>query len=150
MIIYLHIYFSTRMCDPQSRLVSQIVSDVLGDTAATVATDIASFSVKTLVQIVSSNNLSIKQVRAALAVLVQHNMVTCSDKRKPGTVDYSLHMENIISFLRYPRFLFLVKTSFGNEAEVMVEEIIKAGSETETNILFKTAKVLLSFICLML
>ena len=47
----------------------------------------------------------------------------------------------MITCLRYPKFLFLVKTLHGNDAEMMVEEIIKAGTENATNILFRTAKV---------
>jgi len=49
-------------------------------------------------------------------------------------------MDTTLSFLRHPKFLYLVKASHGDEAEVMVEEIIKSGSDTETNILLKTAK----------
>jgi len=128
------------MSDPKSRLVGQIINDILGETAAVVATDIANFSVKTLGQIISSTNLSIRQVKTALSVLVQHNMVTCSDKRKPGTMDYTIQMEMIISYIRNPRILHLVKTTHGDEAEIMVEEIIKSGYESETNILFRTAK----------
>ena len=129
------------MSDPKTRLIGQIVTDILGETAATVATDIASFSVKTMAQIVGTTNLSIRQVRAALAILLQHNMVTCSDKRKPGTMDYTIQMDKIIAYLRNPSVLYLVKTSQGDEAEIIVEEMIKSGADTETNILFKTAKV---------
>eukprot|EP00090_Calanus_glacialis_P001232 TRINITY_DN10858_c0_g1_i1.p1 TRINITY_DN10858_c0_g1~~TRINITY_DN10858_c0_g1_i1.p1 ORF type:complete len:520 (+),score=189.65 TRINITY_DN10858_c0_g1_i1:34-1593(+) len=128
------------MYDPLTKLVGQIVSDAFGETAAHVATDIASFSVKTFSQILSSTQLSIKEVRAALGVLVQNRMVTFDDKRKPGTVDYYIQMDNIISYLRYPKFLYLVKTTYGDEAEIMVEEIIKSGSESATNVLFKTSK----------
>ena len=53
-------------------------------------------------------------------------------------------MDNIISYLRYPKFLYLVKTTYGDEAEIMVEEIIKSGSESATNVLFKTSKVLIA------
>ena len=129
------------MSDPKTRLIGQIVTDILGETVATVATDIASFSVKTLAQIVGTTNLSIKQVRAALAVLLQHNMVTCSDKRKPGVMDYTIQMDKIIAYLRNPSILHLVKTSQGDEAEIIVEEMIKSGANTETKILFTTAKV---------
>ena len=129
-------------CDPLTRLLGQVVADNLGETAAVVATDIASFSVKTFSQILASTSLSIKQVRAALGVLTQHGMVTFEDTRKPGTLDYTIQMDTILSFLRHPKFLYLVKASHGDEAEVMVEEIIKSGSDTETNILLKTAKVL--------
>jgi len=128
------------MFDPLTKLVGQIVYDALGDTAAVVARDIANFSVKTLSQILSSTNLSIKEVRAALGVLIQHRMVSFNDDRKPGTADYILETDNIISYLRYPKFLYLVKAAHGDEAELMVEEIIKSGSETATNILFRTAK----------
>jgi len=128
------------MSDPKTRLIGQIVTDILGETAATVATDIASFSVKTMAQIVGTTNLSIRQVRAALAILLQHNMVTCSDKRKPGTMDYTIQMDKIIAYLRNPSVLYLVKTTQGDEAEIIVEEMIKSGADTETNILFKTAK----------
>jgi hypothetical protein len=36
--------------------------------------------------------LSVKDVRSSLAVLVQHGLVTFSDKRRPGTADYTLEV----------------------------------------------------------
>ena len=83
------------MYDPLTKLVGQIVSDAFGETAAQVATDIASFTVKTFSQILSSTQLSIKEVRAALGVLVQNRMVTFDDKRKPGTVDYYIQVTRL-------------------------------------------------------
>jgi hypothetical protein len=55
-------------------------------------------------------------------------------------------MDIIISYLRFPKFLYLVKTTYGDEAEIMVEEIIKTGSESATNVLFKTSKVFIAWI----
>lgn len=128
------------MYDLRTKLVGQIVSDTFGDIVAQVAIDLTCFSVKTFSQILSSTSLSIKEVRFALSVLIKHRLVTFNDTRKPGTVDYQIQIENVITCLRYPKFLFLVKTLYGNDAEMMVEEIIKAGSENATNILFRTAK----------
>ena len=80
------------MFDPKTTLVGQIVTDYFGETVGHVALDIASFSVKTFNQILRSTNLSIKTVRASLAVLIQHNMVSYNDLRSPGTIDYFLEV----------------------------------------------------------
>jgi len=128
------------MHDPLTKLLGQIVSDTFGETAETVIIDIASFQIKTLGQIVSSTNLSIKEVRAVLGVLVKHGLVSYTDNRKPGCIDYKIETSNILSFLRFPRFLQIVKTNYGDEEEVLIEELMKAGSETVTNIIFRAAK----------
>ena len=80
------------MSDPLTKLLGQIVLDAFGETAALVATDISSFNVKTFAQILGTTKLSIKEVRAALAVLIQHRLVSFDDKRKPGTVDYHIQV----------------------------------------------------------
>ncbi len=50
-------------------------------------------------------------------------------------------MERVVSFVRHPQYLYLVKSTFGDECEALVEEVIKAGCDTASALLCRTAKV---------
>ena len=49
-----------------------------------------------------------QEVKNSLALLVQHNLVTFSDKRKPGLADYQISKQNIINLLFYPFYTNLI------------------------------------------
>jgi hypothetical protein len=50
-------------------------------------------------------------------------------------------VERVVSFVRHPQYLYLVKSTFGDECEALVEEVIKAGCDTASALLCRTAKV---------
>ncbi len=52
-----------------------------------------------------------------------------------------LQVDRVVAFVRHPQYLYLVKSTFGDECEALVEELIKAGCETASILLCRTAKV---------
>lgn len=128
------------MSDQESRLCVQLLTEVFGAKVGRVVADLCKWTTKTLPQIISSTNLPAVDVRSSVAVLIQHGFVTYSSTRRPGTVDYTLHIEKIIAMVRYPRFMYLVKSTYGDEAEVILEEILKSGSDSASKIIFRSTK----------
>ncbi|KAJ1525724.1 hypothetical protein ONE63_008932 [Megalurothrips usitatus] len=53
--------------------------------------------------------------------------------------EYSLLPEKVFSLLRYPRYLYLIKTKFGVEAEMLMEEFLKAGFGSASRIIIRAA-----------
>lgn len=81
---------------------------MFGESVSIVGENLFNFGVKTLGQICSTSGLSVKEVKKSLALLVQHNLVTFTDKRKPGVADYEIFKSNIINLLYYPFYNNLV------------------------------------------
>jgi len=95
-------------CDPASKLCVLILKDVFDESVSKVGENLFNFGVKTLGQICSTSGLSVKEVKKSLALLVQHNLVSFSDKRKPGVADYQISKANIINLMYYPFYNNLV------------------------------------------
>lgn len=52
---------------------------------------------------------------------------------------YTLQTGNVLLMLRYPKYIKLIKTKFGEEAEILVEELLLKGSATASELILKTA-----------
>ncbi|KFZ63095.1 DNA-directed RNA polymerase III subunit RPC3, partial [Antrostomus carolinensis] len=52
------------------------------------------------------------QVKKALCVLIQHNLVTYQ-LQKRGLVEYQAHCKRVLRILRYPRYIYTAKTLYG-------------------------------------
>ncbi|KFQ36067.1 DNA-directed RNA polymerase III subunit RPC3, partial [Merops nubicus] len=52
------------------------------------------------------------QVKKALCVLLQHNLVTYQ-LQKRGWVEYEGHCRRVLRILRYPRYIYTAKTLYG-------------------------------------
>jgi len=128
------------MSDQESRLCVQLLTEVFGPKVGRIGADLCQWTTKTLPQIISRTKLPAVDVRSSLAVLIHHGFVSFSSVRKPGSVDYTLHIDRIIAMVRYPRFMYLVKSTYGDEAEVILEEILKSGSDSASKIIFRATK----------
>jgi len=95
-------------CDSLSKLCTSILREYFDETIAGVGENLMQYGVKTLKQICSSSNYSVKEVKKALSVLVQHNLVNFSDKRRQGLVDYFISKPNILNMVHYPAYINLV------------------------------------------
>ncbi|KFR11976.1 DNA-directed RNA polymerase III subunit RPC3, partial [Opisthocomus hoazin] len=52
------------------------------------------------------------QVKKALCVLIQHNLVTYQ-LQKRGCVEYEAQCQRVLRILRYPRYIYAAKTLYG-------------------------------------
>jgi len=79
------------------------------------------------------------QVKKAIAILVQHNFVEFEPSETNANVaEYSVIRENIYCLLRYPKYLFMMKNLFGDEAEVLLEELLNQGQDSASNLIFRS------------
>jgi len=95
-------------CDSISKLCTIILKEYFDETIAGVGENLMQYGVKTLKQICSSSEYSVKEVKKSLSVLVQHNLVNFSDKRREGLVDYIISKPNILNMVHYPAYISLV------------------------------------------
>lgn len=120
------------------KLCSTIICEHFGQIVQSVSEDLLKYGAKPLGLIRYTTRLPLTKIREALCVLIKYGFVThCQTER--GT-EYSLTPDRIIMILRYPRYMFFVKTVCGDEAEMMLEEVLKHGYITASEVIVRTYK----------
>ena len=93
--------------------------------------------------IVFCTKLHIRDVRKAVAVLVQHNLVTfCPNERNGSVAEYSIDTHSVYCLLRYPRYLFIIKTLYGDESKILLEVLLNYGQSSASELIFRALKKL--------
>lgn len=101
-----------------------------------------------------------QQIKEAICVLIKYGFVDYNENEKFN--EYTIFHDRIIMILRYPRYvknkrlltnfypfpltdlsdflryMYLVKSLHGDEAEMMLEELLRQGFETASKIIVKT------------
>ncbi|XP_012279984.1 DNA-directed RNA polymerase III subunit RPC3 isoform X2 [Orussus abietinus] len=129
------------MSSMSGKLCSVLLLEHFGQIVQTVGNDLFEHGTKPLSFIRSTTGLPLSKVKEALCVLIKYGIVEFEQLEK--SVKYSLVPENILMILRFPRFMFMAKKFCGNEAEMMLEEVLKQGYETGSQIIIKTYQKLL-------
>ncbi|NWI62767.1 RPC3 polymerase, partial [Todus mexicanus] len=78
------------------------------------------------------------QVKKALCVLIQHNLVTYQ-LQKRGFVEYEAQCKRVLRILRYPRYIYTAKTLYNDTGELIVEELLLNGKMTMSAVVKKVA-----------
>lgn len=78
------------------------------------------------------------QVKKALCVLIQHNLVRYQ-LQKRGCVEYEARCRRVLRVLRYPRYIYTAKTLYGDTGELLVEELLLNGQMTMSAVVRKVA-----------
>lgn len=82
--------------------------------------------------------LGLTQVKKALCVLIQHNLVTYQVHRR-GTVEYEAQCSRVLRMLRYPRYIYTAKTLYSDTGELIVEELLLNGKMTMSALVKRVA-----------
>lgn len=75
------------------------------------------------------------QIKKSLCALIKYGLVTFESSKNGVVAEYSLHKENILCLLRYPKYILLIKNRYGEEAEMILEEILQQGSVAPSKII---------------
>ena len=73
-------------------------------------------------------------MRKALCTLIMHNMVTF-DLNKRGFIEYKIQIKGVQLLSRSPRYIYTAKTLYGDEAELIVEEMLTQGQVLMSKVL---------------
>ncbi|XP_041447544.1 DNA-directed RNA polymerase III subunit RPC3 isoform X2 [Drosophila obscura] len=121
-----------------AHLCSAIVEQCFGKVSQSVTDCLFSATTRTLSQIANATKFSRKEVGLALSVLIKFRLVNFeASKLNPFVPEYSLRRPDILCLLRYPRYIHMVQTKYGNVGASIAEELINAGSDTASAILIK-------------
>ncbi|PBC33528.1 DNA-directed RNA polymerase III subunit RPC3 [Apis cerana cerana] len=120
------------------KLCSFILFEHFGQIVQCVGEDLFKYGAKPLVLIRHTTHLPVTKIKEALCVLIKHGLVKYRQTEKG--MEYILIYERVLNILRYPKYMFFVKTNCGNEAEMMLEQVLKNGYITASEVIIKTYK----------
>ncbi|KAG8901824.1 RNA polymerase III subunit C82 [Tulasnella sp. 403] len=115
------------MADKQSaRLAYQMIHSHFGPVVAKVASCLLLRGRLPFAQLVRLSAVPPKDVRLALLILIQHNIVWHCESETDGEV-YEINWEEPIARLRFGRYLMIAKENVGEQASEIIETILDHG-----------------------
>ncbi|XP_062367697.1 DNA-directed RNA polymerase III subunit RPC3 isoform X1 [Cinclus cinclus] len=114
------------MTQAELRLCSLLLQEHFGEIVEKVGNSLLRTGPRPLRLLVGDTGLLPDQVKKALCVLIQHNLVRYEVQPR-GCVEYEARSERILRILRYPRYIYTAKTLYGDPGELLVEELLLHG-----------------------
>ncbi|NXO96594.1 RPC3 polymerase, partial [Certhia brachydactyla] len=114
------------MTQAELRLCSLLLQEHFGEIVEKVGNSLLRTGPRPLRLLVGDTGLLPDQVKKALCVLIQHNLVGYEVQPR-GFVEYEARSERILRILRYPRYIYTAKTLYGDPGELLVEELLLHG-----------------------
>ncbi|NWR48194.1 RPC3 polymerase, partial [Regulus satrapa] len=114
------------MTQAELRLCSLLLQEHFGEIVDKVGSSLLRTGPRPLRLLVGDTGLLPDQVKKALCVLIQHNLVRYEVQPR-GYVEYEAQSERILRILRYPRYIYTAKTLYGDPGELLVEELLLHG-----------------------
>ncbi|NWV04273.1 RPC3 polymerase, partial [Ptilonorhynchus violaceus] len=114
------------MTQAELRLCSLLLQEHFGEIVEKVGNSLLRTGSRPLRLLVGDTGLLLDQVKKALCVLIQHNLVRYEVQPR-GSVEYEARSERILRILRYPRYIYTAKTLYGDPGELLVEELLLHG-----------------------
>ncbi|XP_022334535.2 DNA-directed RNA polymerase III subunit RPC3-like [Crassostrea virginica] len=103
-----------------------LLSQHFGEQVSVVGKYLLQRSSSPLHLISSQTNIDHEQVKKILSILIQQNIVTF-EQHKRGFIEYSIRTDEILSRLWFPKYIYCVKTLYGDAAELLLEEVLQRG-----------------------
>ncbi|NXD17952.1 RPC3 polymerase, partial [Nothocercus nigrocapillus] len=126
------------MTQAEIKLCALLLREHFGEIVEKIGAYLVGTGAQPLRMIVSDTGLSLDQVKKALCVLIQHNLVTYQ-LQKRGLVEYEAQCKRVLRILRYPRYIYTAKTLYGDTGELVVEELLLNGKMTMSAVVRKVA-----------
>ncbi|KAF7238366.1 DNA-directed RNA polymerase III subunit RPC3 [Varanus komodoensis] len=126
------------MTQAEIKLSSLLLCEHFGEIVEKIGTHLIRMGSQPLRMIAHDTGMSLDQVRKALCVLIQHNLVTFQ-LQKRGLVEYEAQCSQVLRILRYPRYIYTAKTLYSDTGELIVEELLLNGKMTMSAVVKKVA-----------
>ncbi|NXD73135.1 RPC3 polymerase, partial [Eolophus roseicapillus] len=126
------------MTQAELKLCSLLLREHFGDIVEAIGTFLIRSGPQPLRLIVADTGLLLDQVKKALCVLIQHNMVSYQVQKR-GLVEYEGRCQRVLRILRYPRYIYTTKSLYGDTGELLVEELLLNGHMSMSALVRKVA-----------
>ncbi|XP_072166937.1 DNA-directed RNA polymerase III subunit RPC3-like [Diadema setosum] len=125
----------------QIKLASLVIAEHFGDVVENVCTYLLKYGSNSLRVVIAETKLRADQVKKALCVLVQHNIVTFAVSRR-GLVEYTADIQRALLVVRYARYIYCAKTLYGDVGELIIEEVLHHGQILMSTVIEKVKEKL--------
>uniref|UniRef100_A0A8C6EFD7 DNA-directed RNA polymerase III subunit RPC3 n=1 Tax=Microcebus murinus TaxID=30608 RepID=A0A8C6EFD7_MICMU len=126
------------MTQAEIKLCSLLLQEHFGEIVEKIGVHLIRTGSQPLRVIAHDTGTSLDQVKKALCVLIQHNLVTYQ-VHKRGVVEYEAQCSRVLRMLRYPRYIYTTKTLYSDTGELIVEELLLNGKLTMSAVIKKVA-----------
>uniref|UniRef100_A0A2K5QRV8 DNA-directed RNA polymerase III subunit RPC3 n=1 Tax=Cebus imitator TaxID=2715852 RepID=A0A2K5QRV8_CEBIM len=126
------------MTQAEIKLCSLLLQEHFGEIVEKIGVHLIRTGSQPLRVIAHDTGTSLDQVKKALCVLVQHNLVSYQ-VHKRGVVEYEAQCSRVLRMLRYPRYIYTTKTLYSDTGELIVEELLLNGKLTMSAVVKKVA-----------
>nr|CAH7743465.1 unnamed protein product [Callosobruchus chinensis] len=117
------------------KVVSFILLERFGPLVERVGTYLFEYGTNPLFCIKKFTDLPIPKIKESLAILVKYQLVTFAPNKNDSVANYTLHPNKVLLHLRYPKYINMIKKKFGDEAEVILEEILQKSYWTASEVI---------------
>jgi DNA-directed RNA polymerase III subunit RPC3 len=119
------------------KVVSLILLERFGPVVEKVGTYLYQYGTVPLLYIKKNTNLPLSKVKEALCILIKYRLVTFTPNRNENIANYTLQHDRVLLTLRYAKYINLIKKKFGNECEMIVEELLQRSYWTASELILK-------------
>ncbi|KAM5294910.1 DNA-directed RNA polymerase III subunit RPC3 isoform 3-T3 [Glossophaga mutica] len=126
------------MTQAEIKLCSLLLQEHFGEIVEKIGVHLIRTGSQPIRVIVHDTGTSLDQVKKALCVLIQHNLVIYQVHRR-GMVEYEAQCSRVLRMLRYPRYIYTAKTLYNDTGELIVEELLLNGKMTMSALVKKVA-----------
>ncbi|XP_045864612.1 DNA-directed RNA polymerase III subunit RPC3 isoform X3 [Meles meles] len=126
------------MTQAEIKLCSLLLQEHFGEIVENIGVHLIRTGSQPLRVIAQDTGTSLDQVKKALCVLIQHNLVMYQ-VHKRGVVEYEAQCSRVLRMLRYPRYIYTAKTLYSDTGELIVEELLLNGKMTMSAVVKKVA-----------
>ncbi|XP_032704028.1 DNA-directed RNA polymerase III subunit RPC3 isoform X3 [Lontra canadensis] len=126
------------MTQAEIKLCSLLLQEHFGEIVEKIGVHLIRTGSQPLRVIAHDTGTSLDQVKKALCVLIQHNLVMYQ-VHKRGVVEYEAQCSRVLRMLRYPRYIYTAKTLYSDTGELIVEELLLNGKMTMSAVVKKVA-----------
>lgn len=123
------------MAFQECKLTTLLLNEYFGPVIALIADELK-WGRKPLKLLSLSVKLPLSTVKQALGIMIHFNFVDYK-LSETNVCEYYLLPENVLLILRYPKFILLTRKRFGKEGEALIEELLRSGKMTSTNLILK-------------
>jgi hypothetical protein len=89
---------------------------------------------QTIQQIGMESKLEMEQIKNALLILRQHNLILLEEraieKSERKIIEYTIHLSFLLARIRFPKYILLARERFGLEGEMIFEQLLLWGQLT--------------------
>ncbi|XP_017785236.1 PREDICTED: DNA-directed RNA polymerase III subunit RPC3 [Nicrophorus vespilloides] len=120
------------------KVVSLILLERFGEYVETVGSCLFKKGICPLQHIRVYTQLPASKVKESLCILIKYGLVNYEANHNRTSALYTIQTSKILLMLRYPKYIRFMKTKFGDEAEIILEELLQSGYCTVSDLIIRT------------